>query len=196
MWAEIVWLRVINHDSPLLLILGFYCCPAGTGWGFRWGVLTWFVWCAWSGSAAIPRMSWWTSTWGWSPVWHVMVIMISAGVMVSWGAPVMASVMWPGTAYVWIIAIVASIFVRVWLWSWPAMSVPVPVVVSRSWSGAMPCVRVLSLMTCLIVVSYLDSLLLYDHIHCIQSKVHLGNDMQCGLTLGTGSIYLPCWTLH
>ena len=32
------------------------------------------------------------------------------------------------------------------------------------------------------MVSYLGSPLLYDHIHCIQSNVHLSNDMQCDLT--------------
>ena len=78
------------------------------------------------------------------------------------------------------------------------MCVPVLVVVSRSLSCVMPCVRVLvsyGMQVCLMVVSYLDSLLLYDHIHHIQNNVHLGNDVQCSLILGTGSIDLPCWTI-
>ena len=52
------------------------------------------------------------------------------------------------------------------------------------------------MQVCLMVVFYLDSLLLYDHIHHIQNGIHLDNDMQCDLTLGTGSIDLPCWKLH
>ena len=40
-------------------------------------------------------------------------------------------------------------------------------------------------------VSYLGSPLLYVHTHHIQDNVHSGNDMQCGLTLGTENIKSP-----
>ena len=65
------------------------------------------------------------------------------------------------------------------------------------WCDAL-CENVVScgMQVCLMVVFYLDSLLLCDHIHHIQNSIHLGNDVQCGITLGTGSIDLPHWTLH
>ena len=46
------------------------------------------------------------------------------------------------------------------------------------------------------VVSYVDSPLLYDHIHCIQNIVHLESVMLYDLTLDAGNIGLPCGTLH
>ena len=49
---------------------------------------------------------------------------------------------------------------------------------------------------CLKVVSSVDSSLLCGHIHCIQSNVHLDNDVPCGLTLDIGNIGLPHGTLH
>ena len=57
------------------------------------------------------------------------------------------------------------------------------------WCGAL-CETAAScgMQVCLMVVFYPDSLLLCDHIHCIWNRIHSGNDMQCGLILGTGSI--------
>ena len=37
---------------------------------------------------------------------------------------------------------------------------------------------------------------LYDHIHHIQSNIHLENDVLCGLTLGIENSGLPHGTLH
>ena len=65
------------------------------------------------------------------------------------------------------------------------------------WCNALHAIVVsCSMQVHLMVTFYLDSLLLCDHIHHIQNSIHLGNDMQCSLTLGTGSIDLPHWTLH
>ena len=138
------------------------------------------------------------STSGWSPVWCVMVIMISAGVMVSRSASVVASVMWSGMTFVWIIATVTLIWVGVWLWSWPAMSVPVPVVVSRSQSGAMPCVRVLSLMECRCAWWWYPIWAVHYYMTIfITFKAMYMQAMTCDVvTLGTGSFDLPHWTLH
>ena len=132
----------------MLLVLGFYCCPARTRWGFKWGVLLRLIWGAQCGFTAISGVSWGISAWGWSPVWCVMAVMRSAGLMVSWSAPVVVSVMWSGAAPVWVITAVTSISVRVQLWSWPAILIPVPVMVPKSGSGVIPCAWVLSVMVC------------------------------------------------
>ena len=66
-------------------------------------------------------MSQGTSMWGCSLVWYVMAITISAGVMVSWSAPIVAYVMWSGVTSVWVIVTVTLISVRVWLWFWSAI---------------------------------------------------------------------------
>ena len=46
------------------------------------------------------------------------------------------------------------------------------------------------------VGSYVDSPLLYDHIHHIQNIIHLDSVMLYDLTLDTGNVGLPCGTLH
>ena len=46
------------------------------------------------------------------------------------------------------------------------------------------------------VVFHVDSPPLYDHIHHIQSNVHLDNDVLCDLTLDIGNSGLPHGTLH
>ena len=90
-YAIVVCLRVIHHDSMMFPILGFYCCPARTGWRFWWGVLTWFICSMVSAFAATSGMSWGTSAWGWSSVWCVTAIMISTEVTALWSAPIVAS---------------------------------------------------------------------------------------------------------
>ena len=193
-WAIIIWLGFIYGDLPMLLVLGFYCCPARTRWGFKWGVLTWFIWGAWCGFTAILGVSWGISAWGWSPVWCVMVVTRSAGVMVSWSAPVVASVMWSGATPVWVIMAVTSASVRVQLWSWPAILIPVPVMVPRSRSGVMPC----AWEWCLLwhtgvpdggILSGQSADICQYSLHSI--IVYLDNYGQCGLSLGTGNIGLP-----
>ena len=149
--AIVVCLRVIYHDSVMFPILGFYWNSVWIGWRFIQGLLNWFICSPWSGSAAIPGMSRGTSTWGWSSMWGVVTITISTGVMASWSTPMVAStlpVISPGMASMGVVMTMASI--SVWLGLWPGSAVPVsvPVMVSGSWSGAMHCVGILSLMTC------------------------------------------------
>ena len=62
-----------------------------------------------SGSTAISGMSQGTSMWGWSPVWCVLAIMMSPGVMVSW------STSYDGICYVIWNNFCVSYF---WLWLW------------------------------------------------------------------------------
>ena len=124
----------------------FYCCPARTGWRFRRGGFTWFVWGTCPVSAVISRMGGGASMWRWFPVWCVAMIMINAWVTVTWSAPLRASVAWSRVASVWVIMIVTLVSVGMWLWPGAVMPVSVSVMVSRGGSSVMLCVRVMSFM--------------------------------------------------
>ena len=167
----------------------FYSCPAG--WRLRRCGLTWFIWSMCSRSAAIPGVDGWASMCGWPSVWHVMAIMIRAWVMAIWSASVRASVVWSGAAPVWVWAIptVTLVIAGMWLGSGPAIPVPVHVMMPRSQSSMVYWSNVsFDVQVCLMVVFCLANLLLHDHTHCNQNILYSGNDGQCVLILGTGSM--------
>ena len=188
LWCFLSWdstgvLLELDEGSYRLLLLGLY---AVHGLDLLWSL-------EWAGG---------TSTWGWSSMWCV------AGqklwVLWKWhrSASMVASaisMMWPLTASVGVVMTMTPISTWLGLWPWSAVPIFVPVMVSRSWSGAMPGVGILSMMMCrcswwwypIWTVCYYITIL-----HHIQSNIHLGNDVWCDLTLDIGSIGLPCWTLH
>ena len=148
-WAIVVCLGVIYHDSVMFPIQGFYCCPARTGWRFRQSFLTWFICSTWSGSAVISGMSWGTSVWGWSSVWGDTAKVMSTVAVVQ-SASIVAStisMMWPGMASEGVVMTMTPISMWLGLQPWSAVPISVPVVASRSWSGAIPGALILSVIT-------------------------------------------------
>ena len=150
-WAIEVHLRVIYHDSWISFIMQFILSPAGLGWRFMQGCLTWFV--CWMGlwPAVVPRESWWAPVWRQSAIRDVTVGTISTGMRALWSTPMMTSIvsmMWPGIPSVGIMVTVAVVSMGMGLWPWSAVSVPVLVMVTRNQSGAVPGMGFWSVLMC------------------------------------------------
>ena len=199
--AILVCLRVIYHDSVTFPILKFHWGSVRTGWRFIQSFLTWFI-CS---------MVWiCCNLWNGLRNFYVRIIfdvMCHGNNNKHWGNGVMkysysgiyspCDVTWNSLCgshddygfYTCVVGIVTLICC--------AYICPSDGVWKLTWHGAL-CWNSVSddVQVCLVVVSYLDSPLLYDHIHCIQNIGHLDSVMLYDLTPDTENSGPPCDTLH